>query len=477
MNYFIKIVIVVNILFSYKFMAQTGATCATAINTGTPNGTSTCYFQSNGTTGSSPCSGGGYGGTGGVTFFKFCTNASASCVAFDVTNGTASGSYEYDIYDASCAVILSTRTCAGVAGTGTEYSTAGKGLLANTCYYLRVWSGNPGSLTICTNTAVVANDACAGPQQISTTAISGSNLCATAVATDPPPAQFAASSLQNDIWYSFTTNTVCVSSCTVVVSITNISCISGGAGFQIGYWTGSCVGTSTAGLSNLGSISGSGGTVTTTITGLTGGQKILIGMDGNSGANCTFSISASNTQPLPVDLIYFYGYQKDKANYLEWASITETNVDYFIIDKSDDGINYRELNRVKAAGNSLSKKVYSTIDENARNEFTYYKLTSIDLDKTSKVFNIVSVNNPNHHRLFDVYPNPGSGDITVSFDERLMSNKRLIIYDYKGNMIKELYFTSSDNSKIDISDLKKGIYNINFISDSGDFQTLKFIKD
>lgn len=468
------------LLAIYNVEAQTGASCATAINTGTPNGTSTCFTQSNGTTGSTAgCTGSGYGGSGGVTYFKFCTNASASCVAFDVTNGTASGNYEFTIFDAACSYVSGSIACGGVAGTGKEFTTAGIGLAANTCYYLRVWSGNAGSLTICTSTAVSSNDLCGAPQQISTTALAGTNLCATASATDPPPAQFGAGSLENNIWYSFTTNTLCVSPCTVVVSISNISCVGGGSGFQIGYWSGSCTGTSTTSLTYLGNTTGSGGTVTTTITGLSPGQKITIGIDGNAGANCTFSISASNTQPLPVDLIYFYGYQIEKSNYLEWASLSETNVDYFLIEKSSDGENFTELGRVKAVGNSTSKKVYSLIDENVKEEYTYYRLISVDIDKSSKVFKLVSINNPNLHKLFNVFPNPGSSSISVIFDERnIMSNKILVIYDFKGNRVKEISIDNTyDINKVDISDLKNGIYNINYITDSGDFQSLKFVKE
>lgn len=426
------------------------------------------------------CVGSGYGGSGGATYFKFCTDASGNCVAFNVTNGTASGNYEYTIFDASCTYVSGSIACGGAVGTGTEFTTAGIGLAANTCYYLRVWSGNAGSFSICTSTAVSTNNLCGSPQQISTTALAGTNLCATASATDPPPAQFGAGSLENNIWYSFTTNTLCVSPCTVVVTISNISCTGGGSGFQIGYWSGSCTGTSTTSLTYLGNTTGSGGTVTTTITGLSPGQKITIGIDGNAGANCTFSISATNTQPLPVDLIYFYGYQNDKNNILEWASLSETNVDYYLVEKSVDGINYTELGRVKAEGNTTSKRIYSLTDENVHNEFTYYRLTSFDKDRSSKIFNVVSVNNTNFHSLFNVFPNPGSSLITVKFDERsnMMLNKKLSIYDFKGNVVKEVSFDSaSDIRNVDISDLKNGIYNINYINDSGEFQSLKFVKE
>lgn len=481
MNFFKVISLFFLFLFSSIFItAQTGASCATAINTGTPNGTSTCYTQSNGTTGSAPCAGAGYGGSGGVTYFKFCTNASGSCVAFDITDGTNAGaSYAITYYDAACTLISGSSSCVGAAATGYETTSADLGLAANTCYYVRIWNGNTGTFSICTKTAVATNNLCGSPQQISTTALAGTNLCANASVGDPPPAQFGASSLENNIWYSFTTNTLCVSPCTVVVTISNISCSGGGSGFQIGYWSGTCTGTSTTSLTYLGNTVGSGGTVTTTITGLSPGQQITVGIDGNAGANCTFSIAATNTQPLPVSLIYFYGYQEGKINHLEWASLSETNVDYYLVERSVDGINYTELGRVKAEGNTTSKRVYSIIDENVNEEFTYYRLISFDKDKSSKIFDVVSINNTNHRHLFNVFPNPGSSLITVKFDEgNMMSSKKMVIYDFKGNVVKEISLdNTSDISNVDISDLKNGIYNINYINDSGEFQSLKFVKE
>lgn len=482
MSLFKKIFLVLLLAFlaGNSFMAQTGGTCATAINMGTPGGTNTCFTQSNGTTGSSPCTGGGYGGTGSVTYMKFCTGAAGSCVAFDLTDGTNAGaSYAITFYDAACTLISGSSSCLGSASTGFETSTAGLGFAANTCYIARIWNGNTGTFSICTKTAVATNNLCGSPQQISTTAIPGTNLCADASATDPPPSQFGASSLENNIWYSFTTNTLCVSPCTVVISITNISCSGGGSGFQIGYWSGSCTGTSTTSLTYLGNTTGSGGTVTTTITGLSPGQKITLGIDGNAGANCTFSISASNTTLLPLTLANFYGYQVEKANYLEWTTLSESSIDYFIIQRSDNGINYEEMSRVKASGNSNTKKVYSTIDNAAKNEFTYYKLIAVDKDMSSKEYSVVSINNPNNHHLFSVFPNPGQSIINISFDARnISSSNKITIIDFRGLIVREVDVKSDGElNSIDISELKNGLYNINLVNSTGEFQSLKFVKD
>ncbi|MGZ4098691.1 MAG: hypothetical protein ACXVNM_07420, partial [Bacteroidia bacterium] len=55
--------------------------CASPYNLGTIGSSNSCVnFATNGTTGSAPCAGSGYGGSGGATYVKFCTGASVQCI-------------------------------------------------------------------------------------------------------------------------------------------------------------------------------------------------------------------------------------------------------------------------------------------------------------------------------------------------------------------------------------------------------------
>ena len=123
-------------------------------------------------------------------------------------------------------------------------------------------------------------DDCNGALLISSTPQSSNNICTTpGPTTNTPtitPADICAGSLENTAWYSFTT----LSTGDVVVTIDNIICSGGAAGFQIGYFVGSC-----GSLVNIGCQNGSGGTVTATISGLVAGEEVYIAIDGNAGAN------------------------------------------------------------------------------------------------------------------------------------------------------------------------------------------------
>jgi len=94
-----------------------------------------------------------------------------------------------------------------------------------------------------------------------------------------------------------------------------------------------------------------------------------------------------------------------------WTTQTEDDTDYFALERSTDGLNFREVGRIQAAGTSLTPKDYVLIDKNVGTK-NYYRLTIYDLDGSSEsillnyvvytdCFIDVDINN-----ISDVFPNP-----------------------------------------------------------------------
>lgn len=384
-----KFYILILSFFIFNWTNGQGSSCGTSISLGTPSTTTSCVTQSNGTTGSSGCAGGGYGGnSNGLTYFSFCTNANADCIEFDFSNGTSSGNWTARIYTVGCGSFVD-GSCLGDIGTGATFTTSAAGLVANTCYVLLISNQNSGTFTICNQTNPLPNDDCNGALAIDSNPLSTDNKCASpGPTTNTPtitPAMLCAGSLENTSWYTFTV----LNTADVVVTIDNITCIGGASGYQIGYFTGIC-GT----LSNLGCVSGSGGSATTTITGLTAGEVVTIAMDGNAGAICDFEISATNTVLLPVELKYFRVTQKIKRiNNLYWETASELNNDKFIIEISTNLKTWTIIGEIEGAGNSSSEIQYSFTDNSPIGQISYYRLKQVDFDGKVKYSEIVSVEN------------------------------------------------------------------------------------
>lgn len=112
------------------------------------------------------------------------------------------------------------------------------------------------------------------------------------------------------------------------------------------------------------------------------------------GAISTTSMSASLPEyALPVELIKFEGKNKQTHNLISWSTASETNNDYFILERTTDDFNYVELTIVNGAGTSYFTNDYTYSDFNFERKINYYRLTQIDYDGQSETFNLISINN------------------------------------------------------------------------------------
>lgn len=463
------------------------AQSCTGLNAGTVSSTPVCldFDAATPASGSSDCAGSGHGGGGQVRVVRFCTGSTVSCVQLTFTGLSSSGGISYALYT-SCSggftlsgYVSGSVSCDG--GTSTSvYTTAGLTLAPNTCYFLRVWTKNPptSSAEVCIQTNPATNDYCTGALLLTPTTQNFTNYCMTAgdngSYTEPPPSQFCASTLENNAWYTFYTSTSCTAPCTVVVDITGITCYGGGSGFQIGFWTGSC-----SSLSYLGCTSGSGGSVTATITGLSPGQQVIVGIDGNAGANCSYSISASNTEPLPIQLIEFSGKNQNIANLINWTTASETNNDYFIIEKSIDGINYNFFEKVKGAGNSNIPIEYKTVDKNPYEGVTYYRLKQTDYDGTTEYLGTIAVKSEKSIDYLTIIPNPVLNNAEINFNSAINGITRIQVIDITGKQVYSESINVNEGANrfiLNTDNYNKGLY---FLIISNEFGTekLKFVKE
>jgi hypothetical protein len=94
---------------------------------------------------------------------------------------------------------------------------------------------------------------------------------------------------------------------------------------------------------------------------------------------------------LPIELLSFSGSNSSDGNVLKWETATEQNNDYFIIEKSIDGLSWSEVTSIDGAGNSTTRHEYQYTDNYQLNNITYYRLTQVDYNGQRETFNIISV--------------------------------------------------------------------------------------
>jgi hypothetical protein len=113
----------------------------------------------------------------------------------------------------------------------------------------------------------------------------------------------------------------------------------------------------------------------------------------NISSNSNFTFRRTCPVGLPVELSLFEGYPKKEYNDITWVTEAEINNDYFIVDRSINGLDWETINTTKGAGTSSLPNFYSCKDYNFCNGINYYRLTQVDFDGSSEQHKIIYINN------------------------------------------------------------------------------------
>jgi len=142
----------------------------------------------------------------------------------------------------------------------------------------------------------------------------------------------------------------------------------------------------------------------------------LNGVDARSNTAENLYGGDSNCLPslcLGVELISFTGEERNCKNHLTWETATESNSDYFVIERSFNASDFSEIGRVGATGTSYENQSYSFIDQWAGAEM-YYRLKQVDVGGSFAYSDLVKVVSECHAddtgTFIEVFPNPIIGD-------------------------------------------------------------------
>lgn len=93
---------------------------------------------------------------------------------------------------------------------------------------------------------------------------------------------------------------------------------------------------------------------------------------------------------LPVDLVSFSAEAMRKAVRLNWITASEKNNAYFTVQRSIDGIDFKQIGKVLGEGTSEKALQYRYIDNNPVAGVNYYQLQQVDRDGKSSLSEVVS---------------------------------------------------------------------------------------
>ena len=95
---------------------------------------------------------------------------------------------------------------------------------------------------------------------------------------------------------------------------------------------------------------------------------------------------------LPVELTLFTATPTNNGILLRWTTMSESNSDYFILEKSKDLYTFVEVARLKTSVYSNRKIDYEFLDRTPYDGVSYYRLVQVDLNGARKIYDPIFAN-------------------------------------------------------------------------------------
>jgi len=170
--------------------------------------------------------------------------------------------------------------------------------------------------------------------------------------------------------------------------------------------------------------------------------------------------------PLPVELISFSASLQEPHILLNWETASETNSDFFAIERSENGMDFKEIGQISSSGNSTEPRQYQYLDEQAARRFhrtLFYRLRMVDFDGTYEYSDITAIT-PDGATTPQVFAFGRAGQETLKiFTQAVVpGNYQVLITDLSGKKLyeQEVMLSSDEEHRLNIGQLPQSVYTI-----------------
>ncbi len=122
--------------------------------------------------------------------------------------------------------------------------------------------------------------------------------------------------------------------------------------------------------------------------------------------NISFTLPDNATGALPITGVTLGASLRGSDVHLNWQTVSEINSKEFQLERSTDGVNFKTVGTIAAAGNSSRLLDYSFIDAGMSVKAYYYRLRMVDLDGKFSYSNIAVIRRGGQAGIIKVFPNP-----------------------------------------------------------------------
>jgi len=184
-----------------------------------------------------------------------------------------------------------------------------------------------------------------------------------------------------------------------------------------------------------------------------------------------FTISSSPTfAPLPVELLSLDAQCAGENVIVAWKTASEHNSLNYVVERSEDGSSWNEVQTVAAAGNSNTVLEYAIEDASAARGVKYYRLIQTDQDGVQKIYGPILSNCGSDDNIFFSFPNPSDADITLVFNNKnINGSTTLTVRDAHGRVVRSIALEiqpGTNSILIPDMELEPAVYYLQLVGDN-----------
>lgn len=157
---------------------------------------------------------------------------------------------------------------------------------------------------------------------------------------------------------------------------------------------------------------------------------------------------------LPIKFTNFNAaYSNCKTN-LNWSVANQSNIKYFNVEYSKDGVNFTKISNTIFANNQLN----FAFEHNTNSSKSYYRIKGVELNGEVTFSKIIVLNTNCGKNEITIYPNPTSDFVYISITNDKLSVAKIEVFDWSGKLLQVQKLQIGLN-KINIENLPVGLYN------------------
>lgn len=167
---------------------------------------------------------------------------------------------------------------------------------------------------------------------------------------------------------------------------------------------------------------------------------------------------------------------------IEWLTESEKHNDFFLIEKSTDGMHYSKLCKIKGAEDSDEERYYYWTDPKPSPGISYYRLSEEHYTIKSNHFPVASVRmegvSPEKFSMHLVSPNPFSDKVSVVFSEET-KNGALCLVNSSAKVVRCQKIQSAKKifNMDELENIPSGSYYLCFVSGDNTVLMKKLFKE